>query len=87
MYVSAPDALISRRFEKREKRRSCTNASQWRFNDTTPCVLQTLSFPIRRSHSGHYHLHRHHRRRYNNNNHNNMQFYSVINVDKSNGRH
>ena len=44
-----------------EKRRSCTNASQWRFNATTPCVLQTLSLPIR-SHSGHYHLHRHHRR-------------------------
>jgi len=52
----------------REKRRSCTNAYQWRFNATTPCVLQTLSLPIRRSHSGHYHLHRHHRRRHNNNN-------------------
>ena len=51
----------------REKRRSCTNASQWRFNATTPCVLQTLSFSIR-SHSGHHHLHRHHRRHNNNNN-------------------
>ena len=55
----------------REKRRSCTSAYQWRFNATTPCVLQTLSFPIRRSHSGHYHLHRHHRRHNNNNNNNN----------------
>jgi len=47
---------------------------KWRFNThfyTTPCVLQTLSFPIRRSHSGHYHLYRHHRRRHNNNNNNN----------------
>ena len=48
-----------------------TNASQWRFNATTPCVLQTLSFTIRRSHSGHHHLHRHHRRRRHNNNNNN----------------
>jgi len=48
-----------------------TNASQWRFNATTPCVLQTLSFPIRLSHSGHYHLRHYHRRRYNNNNNNN----------------
>ena len=31
---------------------SCTNASLWRFNATTPCVLQTLLFLIRRSHSG-----------------------------------
>ena len=56
----------------REKRRFCTNASQWRFNATiTPCVLQTLLFTIRRNHSGHYHHLRHHRRRYNNNNNNN----------------
>ena len=60
----------------REKRRSCTNASQWRFNATTPCVLQTLSFTIRRSHSGHCRLHRHHRRRRHNNN-NNKDLYST----------
>ena len=45
-----------------EDPRSCTNASQWRFNATMPCVLQTLLFPIPRSHSGHYH-HLHHQRR------------------------
>ena len=52
-----------------EKRPSC--ASQWRFNATTPYVLQTISFPIRRSHSGNYHHFCHHRRRHNNNNYNN----------------
>ena len=60
----------------REKRRSCTNASQWRFNATTPCVLQTLSFPIR-SHSGHYHLHRHNN---NNNNNNNLRLLAKANL-------
>ena len=30
----------------REKRRSCTNASQWRFNATTPCVLQHFHFVL-----------------------------------------
>ena len=30
--------------DPREKRRSCTSASQWRFNATMPCVLQHFHF-------------------------------------------
>ena len=61
----------------REKRHSCTNASHWRFNATMHCVLQTLPLTIRRSHSGHYHLHRHHRRRRHNNNNNNNKHICI----------
>jgi len=39
-----------------ENLRSSTIASQWRLSATTPCVLQTLLFPIYRCHSGHYHI-------------------------------